>query len=1010
MVRFVFPVLVSFLIAFQAAAQDDLLSPAPQRVDVVALMVEFQPDTTRFSTGDGTFGGELFPGAEPPSIDPLPHDAPYFDAHLRFLENYIRNVSDGRTTVTTHLLPDVVRVSGTMGTYSPTGPDADSDQERAKLASLVKEAWETAQAEGLTLPGGLDPETTAFVIFHAGVGRDIELVGTTLDKTPEDLPSIFFGPKALQTLGAGDVTFDGMPVASTMILPRTESRMGINPLTSEPFLIELSINGLLAASFLNWLGVPDLFNTADGSSAVGPFDVMDALGIFAYNGLLPPEPSAWTKYYLGWADLVEVTPDSPAVSLTAAGDRQANDVARVRISDAEYFLVENRHRDPEGDGVNLRIWTRNGEQEISFPNGDPEFNDGTVAGFPGGVILEADNYDFSLPGGVDENDNPLLGGMLIWHIDENRLQAGLADNAVNADREARAIDLEEADGAQDIGYGSGGGFFSAQFDLGTPFDFWYEGNPVTVRTSAGQDIRLYENRFAPDTTPPNLTNAGQSPGFQLLDFSPPGPSMSFRVASIPVSGPSLLAEWELGAWNEAPGETGLMWPSQDPAGFLIWRKTEDGLGRSVWQPAEGARCGRETLGVRPAFDGSVLYEAAPDGIWRVTPLVSGCQRDRVTSTGGGILSVTSDALEWVRLPGVTKLFAGVLSGGNPALMVVSIHDDGRVDTQQLASTSTIERILVVDRTREDLLLLTEIGVLDPEGNLVVSLPDQDWSSAVAAGSADAWNLAWAAQDGTVRVLSSDEGGLDVRGPGGCAASRPAWYPVDQDGVADLVFSCGRKVVATHRSGAILDGFPISLSADIESDFLAARTPTGQTMLFAGTEVGLEAVLVDDAATSVADGYPLAVGRQGGTMPLLMDNAIVTLSGSGSLRAWAFSSIDALNASDRGVLLASANETAPSAGSGLIDGRETYNWPNPIEEGSTRIRFSVREMSDITIDIVDMSGVRMERIELASVQAGIPREVVWETEAGSGIYLARVRARSVTGSAEDTRLIRMAIIR
>ena len=1010
MVRFVFPVLVSFLFAFQAAAQDDLLSPAPQRVDVVALMVEFQPDTTRFSTGDGTFGGDLFPGAEPPSIDPLPHDAAYFDAHLRFLENYIHSVSDGRTRVTTHLLPDVVRVSRTMGAYSPTGPDSNSDLERAKLAALVKEAWETAQANGLSLPGGLNPETTAFVIFHAGVGRDIELVGTTLDKTPEDLPSIFFGPTALESLGAGNVIFDGMPVTSTMILPRTESRMGINPLTSEPFLVELSINGLLAASFLNWLGVPDLFNTADGSSAVGPFDVMDALGIFAYSGLLPPEPSAWTKQYLGWADMVDVSPDAPLVTLRASGDSQANDVARIRMSDAEYFLVENRHRDPEGDGINLRVWTRDGEQDVNFPNGDPEFNDGTVAGFPGGVILEADNYDFSLPGGLDENDNPLLGGMLIWHIDENRLKDGLADNAVNADREARAIDLEEADGAQDIGYGSGGGFFSAQFDLGTPFDFWYEGNPVTVRTSTGQDIRLYENRFAPDTTPSNLTNAGRSPGFQLLDFSPPGPSMSFRVASIPVDGPALLAEWQLDDWNEVEPGNGLMWPSVDPAGFHFWRSGSDGTGTSVWLPADGSPCRRETLDVRPAFDGSVLYEVLPDGIWSVMPLASGCQREEVASFPGSSLSVTSDGLAWTRLPGEIRLFLGVLSSGSPALMTVSIHDDGRVETEQLAFQSTIQRILVADRTRQEALLLTDAGVMDQEGNLLVSRTGQEWTGAVAAGSADAWRLAWQAPDGTIQTMTSEGEELTIPGSGGCSAARPTWYQVDGDGVADLVFVCGRDLVAAHRTGAVLTGFPVTLMSDVDAALSAARTPTGQTMLFASTGAGLEAVLVDGSSTSRAVGYPLATGRRGNTAPLLMDNAIVTLSGGGGLRAWAFSGVDALNASDRGVLLASADEADQAAGAGLIDASETYNWPNPIQDGSTRIRFSVREVSDVTIDIVDMSGVRIERIDLPSVQAGIPREVVWETEAGSGIYLARIRARSADGSSQDTRLIRMAIIR
>ena len=110
--------------------------------------------------------------------------------------------------------------------------------------------------------GGLDPERTAFVIFHAGVGRDIELVGTTLDKTPQDLPSLFFDKEALGRLVGRPITFKGMPVNHTIVLPRTETRQGFDFIADEPFLIELSINGLMAASFFNYLGVPDLFDTA----------------------------------------------------------------------------------------------------------------------------------------------------------------------------------------------------------------------------------------------------------------------------------------------------------------------------------------------------------------------------------------------------------------------------------------------------------------------------------------------------------------------------------------------------------------------------------------------------------------------------------------------------------------------------------------------------------------------------------------------------------------------------
>ncbi|MEM1272123.1 MAG: hypothetical protein AAGI08_18910, partial [Bacteroidota bacterium] len=271
--------------------------PAPAVVDVVALRVEFQADTTRFTTGTGRFDEEIYGGLEA-TIDPLPHDAGYFEAHLRYLEGYVDRVSGGQTVVRTHLVPEIIEVSEVMGAYAPTGPNSESDEETAKLARLVEEAWALADQQSSFETAGFDPATTFFVLFHAGAGRDVELIGTTLDKTPEDIPSLYFDQRALTRLiPSSTVQFKGLPVTNTAVLPETESRLGFDFISDQAFLLELSTNGLLAASFFNYLGVPDLFDTSEGQSAIGPYGLMDPLGIFAYNGLFAPEPSAWTKLF-----------------------------------------------------------------------------------------------------------------------------------------------------------------------------------------------------------------------------------------------------------------------------------------------------------------------------------------------------------------------------------------------------------------------------------------------------------------------------------------------------------------------------------------------------------------------------------------------------------------------------------------------------------------------------------------------------------------------------------------
>ena len=1006
MVRFVF---AAFLV-ITALQRQTAEAQAPSHVDVVALMVEFQPDTTRFTTGDGTFSGALFEGVEAPTIDPLPHNADYFEAHLAFLSNYVARVSDGRTTVTSHVLPGIVQLSNTMGTYSPTGLDADSDEELSKLSMMVREAWTSADNQGMQLPAGLDPSTTAFVIFHAGVGRDIELVGTTLDKTPEDVPSLFFDSDALSRLGVGDLVLDGMPIRNTMVLPRTESRLGVDPLTSEPFLIELSINGLLAASFFNYLGVPDLFNTETGDSAIGPFGVMDALGIFAYSGLFPPEPSAWTKQFLGWSDAVSMGSDG-RIELRATGLPGTNHAARIPISDAEYFLVENRHRDPDEDGVRLQVWTHDGVEEVVFENGDPEFNDQTVSGFPGGVVLDVDDFDFALPGGLDENDNALLGGILIWHVDENRLNDRLENNSVNADRDARAIDLEEADGAQDIGFSSSSGLFGPRFDLGTPFDFWYEGNPVTVRTNTGQDIQLYTNRFASDTTPSSATNAGGSSSVVLEDFSVPGPEMSFRVGSAESNDPSLLAEWKVEGWETGGSGAGMIWQQSMPAGFFVWQQESLESGQWAWIAAEGTTCTGATLAVQPAFDGRSLTIAAEEGVQRIRGNADGCEFEELTTWNGESAGKNAAAIEWTREAGRTRFYVGAWRSQGPMLHVVTDNGDGQISTQDIPLPDGIDKIMVTDRTGGDVILFTGYGVLNSVGQDLVRVPGPRWSQAVFAGTPTDWTLVWLDRGEGLRTLTSegDFGQLDA--PWNCEPNAPLWFDIDEDGSPDLVFSCGDRLVAMHHTGAIMAGFPVSLGSEAASRPVVARTPNGSTILTVGTQSGsVEAFVVDGPTVSRKSGFPLPVGRRSMVAPTLTGTALLTFSGQGVLRAWDVQTMDSPHPGDTALLTKAGSDTNVSESESLLNRDETYNWPNPIENGETRIRFATAEPSDVRIDIVDMNGVLVDRLETTSTGGGLPTEVTWATEAGSGVYLARVRAQSQTSSRSETRLIRMAIIR
>jgi hypothetical protein len=157
-------------------AKSAILTPQ-DTVRMLAIMVGFQKDAFDQTTGDGTF---LTSGSSE-QIDPPPHDSIYFNNKIQFVRNYFNRVSNGKLTVTGAVYGANKRImlSKQMKFYSPSTITSDNKE----LADLAKESWLIADS--------LYPEIdfskyNAFVIFHAGVGRDIEMVP---NYTPFDIPS-----------------------------------------------------------------------------------------------------------------------------------------------------------------------------------------------------------------------------------------------------------------------------------------------------------------------------------------------------------------------------------------------------------------------------------------------------------------------------------------------------------------------------------------------------------------------------------------------------------------------------------------------------------------------------------------------------------------------------------------------------------------------------------------------------------------------------------------------------
>jgi len=184
----------------------------------------------------------------------------------------------------------------------------------------------------------------------------------------------------------------------------------------------------MALMFGSQLGLPILFNPDTGLPGIGVFGLMDQ-GSGNFSGLLPAEPCAWSKVFLGWEAPIEIR-EGDNIPIAASRASNQNKIYKIPIDSKEYFLLENRHRDFDND--NVAIGSDADGKRIEFTwtgEGVP-----TIAHNPGiGVITQVDEYDFGLPKFLFYQGELLVveAGIHIWHIDERVIEANFASNRVN---------------------------------------------------------------------------------------------------------------------------------------------------------------------------------------------------------------------------------------------------------------------------------------------------------------------------------------------------------------------------------------------------------------------------------------------------------------------------------------------------------------------------------------------------------------------------------------------------
>lgn len=449
--------------------------------------------------------GEV-PGDFPPPMQTdrlyAAHDSLFFDHMISKVSDYFTTVSGGRLDINYTVHGRAINLPAPMGFY---GNDPVRGEQPILMASQVVDS----------LGAEIDLATfDTIILVHAGAGEETDILGNS----PEQIFSTYLDPDDFAAavedsiLAQPYLPAPGFPAGTgidrVLILPETEQQDpfggfggGFGSLGVYCFEFGLHL-GMLSLSDFTPSGRPD-------SQGIGQYGLM-GYGLFVGLGFIPPHPCAFNKMLMGWLDPYDAPAQDGGRHYLTPSESPHDPLAcaRVDITGQEYWLLEYRLQDPNGDRRYSFGDDKNG-------NGLPDFYDmdSTIGGgIPTGKfdaatdslerVIDAE-WDFAM----SENSAREFGelgwgsGVYVWHIDEGVI-ADVFDaprNLFNADAGRKSVDLEEADGIQDL-------------DSNQPSAYMLGSDDDSFRGE-------FTDSFRPDTMPRTDTAGGAWTGIAFTDFS-----------------------------------------------------------------------------------------------------------------------------------------------------------------------------------------------------------------------------------------------------------------------------------------------------------------------------------------------------------------------------------------------------------------------------------------------------------------------------------------------------------
>ncbi len=970
-------------------------------------------------------------------IDPPPHNSAYFDAHMRALSRYWEVVSDGKITLTWEIWP---RDPDSVYTL----PNPMSHYGRCDFSNVV-EGLENYFVDCINI---LDTQEDSLrfadyqsiFLFHAGSDRQNDI---GFPETCNDLFTgyISFAEELPVDVGTGADT----TVRNALMMPEWTNQD--NRATA--------MNAVLAHEFGHQLGLVDLYDTRTFFSQIGDFALMDNNGFGTgvdFNfpagnvfGTIPLYPCAWSRAFLGF---VEVEDHRNGADVTvAAAQMEPNDstrVVRVPISENEYYLLE--HRVIEADGILTGIKQ---DSATSVIQGPVQVLDSAGQPVAGEFTRE---YDVLMPG----------SGLAIWHIDEsvagedfnNDGDNNFDDNQLQWDWDRRFVSLVEGDGIVNFG-----GWYRAGW--GSPDDLYRDdrntsftpntnppsidntGNNTRVRvtgisrvvdTTLGGDFIIYDDiiRFDVETD-------------GLIDSFP----VRIGAPSIPLS--PIAVDLNNDGTDEIVLATGSRVMAFTTAGERYLEKFYGGLNYPQFFDTAKASVHPGKLYPVPFFADTSFV----GGVIATNPVVGslGDPSARYVSFGTTTGRVATFRAEDSNSDGKADYFANasMITGATPIALISgdvlwALADDGDVffddDFASPAATQVgsfpNEQYHGICKAGDGLILVTG----DSSQTIWYSIEsDSSYDSLVVDGYYRLGPiLANIDRDGPPEVIgfSSDGDGIFVSVDTTIVPARlsihsqkstnvemrtnPIAADINDDGYPEILVGGMGYIHGYDRNLTILSDFPILaddgypetdvIASPIVADIENGRMPE----ICFPNEVGNIYAWGED----LAYGFPLSGGEIGAGSPIYLHDSIGGKFGYIGADGWFYLWQADIDSTRNDWPMAGADPTgslalddallpAPKTFTDAFEEKTFYNYPNPVRNGHTTIRYFLgRDANRVALTIYDLSGKQIAAFD-GPTSGGVHNETIWDCHnITPGVY--RCRMEIDFGGDTETAFTDIAIIR